>query len=459
MKKYLIVIGIIVSHVCFSQEISKQLEDYFRRYTGVGLFQGNVLIASGDTVIWQKSYGMADHATNRKLNDQSVFELASVSKQFTAMGIVLLKEQGKLKYEDSLRHFFPELPYHNISIRQMLQHTSGLPDYMDLVLEHTPAGTIATNKEMIAILARHKPAVIFAPGAKWEYSNTGYAILASIIEKVSGLSYADFLQKNIFTPLGMKNTEVYRRRYEKRAIENYALGHVYDTSTKKYILPDDHPELKEFITKLDGICGDGTVNSTTGDLLKWSRALDQNLLIPESVRTEVLTSGADNRNIKHGYGFGWMLRRMEPAGRVAFHTGGWPGYNTLIEKHLDHRKTIIILSNHDQCNIDLDELRNILYGIKTIAKQEVKVEENILKQYIGKYELAPDFFISIFLENGRIYEQATGQGRAEIFPEKEDLFFLKIVKAQIRFVRNDKKEITGLVLLQNGQEMPGKKVQ
>ena len=459
MRKYLLVIGIIVSNSCMSQDISKLLEDYFRRYTGVGLFQGNVLIASGDTVIWQQSYGNADHATNRKLNDQSVFELASVSKQFTAMGIVLLKEQGKLKYEDSLRHFLPELPYSNISIRQMLQHTSGLPDYMNLVLEHTPAGSIATNKEMIAILARHKPAILFAPGAKWEYSNTGYVLLASIIEKASGISFSDFLQKNIFTPLGMKNTEVYRRRYEKRSIENYALGHVYDTATKKYILPDDHPELKEFITKLDGICGDGTVNSTTGDLLKWSRAIDQNLLISESVRTEVLTSGADNRNIKHGYGFGWMLRRMEPAGRVAFHTGGWPGYNTLIEKHLDHRKTIIILSNHDQFNIDMDELRNILYGIKTIARQEAKVEESILKQYIGKYELTPDFFISIFLENGRIYAQATGQSRAEIFSEKDDLFFLKVVKAQIRFVRNEKKEVTGLLLIQNGQEMPGKKVQ
>jgi len=257
----------------------------------------------------------------------------------------------------------------------------------------------------------------------------------------------------------MKNTEVYRRRYEKRTIENYALGHVFDTATKKYILPDDHPDLKDFITKLDGICGDGTVNSTTGDLLKWSRALDQNLLVPESVRTEVMTSGADNRNIKHGYGFGWMLRRMEPAGRVAFHTGGWPGYNTLIEKHLDHRKTIIILSNHDRFNIDLNERRNSLYGIKKVIKKEERSMRRIHQQYIGKYELTPDFFISIFLENGRIYAQATGQSRAEIFPEKEDLFFLKVVKAQIRFVRNDKKEVTGMVLIQNGQEMPGKKLQ
>lgn len=459
MRKYLLVLGIIVSNICASQDISKQLEDYFRRYAGVGLFQGNILIASGDTVIWQQSYGKADHATNRLLNDQSVFELASVSKQFTAMGIVLLKEQGKLKYEDSLRHFFPELPYSNISIRQLLQHTSGLPDYMDLVLEHTPSGTIATNKELIAILARHKPPVLFIPGAKWEYSNTGYALLASIIEKVSGTGYTEYLQKNIFTPLGMKNTEVYRRRYEKRIIPNYALGHVYDTATKKYILPDDHPDLKDFISKLDGICGDGTVNSTTGDLLKWSRALDQNLLVPEAVRKEILTSGEDNQHIKHGYGFGWMLRRMEPAGRVAFHTGGWPGYNTLIEKHLDHRKTIIILSNHDRFNIDLDELRNILYGVKTIAKQEIKLDESLLKQYTGKYELTPEFFISIFLENSRIYAQASGQSRAEIFPEKEDLFFLKVVKAQIRFVRTDKKEVTGMVLIQNGQEMPGKKLQ
>lgn len=457
MRKYFIVLGIIVSNSCVSQDISKQVEDYFRRWAGVGLFQGNVLIASGDTVIWQHSYGKADHATNRMLNDQSVFELASVSKQFTAMGIVLLKEQGKLKYEDSLRHFFPELPYSNISIRQMLQHTSGLPDYMDLVMEHTPSGSIATNKELIALLALHQPPVLFVPGAKWEYSNTGYALLASITEKVSGKKFQDFLHENIFMPLNMTHTEIYRRRYEKREIPNYAFGYM-EPAPGKWLLPDSIPETIAMVVKLDGIVGDGTVNSTTGDLLKWSRAMDQNLLVSETIKREILTSGEDNQHIKHGYGFGWMLRRMEPAGRVAFHTGGWPGYNTLIEKHLDHRKTIIILSNHDRFNMDLDELRNILYGIKTIPKKEIKLDEDKLKQYIGKYELTPDFMISIFLENSRIYAQATGQDKAEIFPEKEDLFFLKVVKAQIRFVRNNNKEITGMVLIQNGRELPGKKL-
>lgn len=436
----------------------KQLDSLFSKLHADGKLNGNVLIARGDTVVYHNSFGVADHRTNRKLNDSSIFELASVSKQFTAMGIVLLKEKGKLKYEDSLRHFFPELPFQGVTIKHLLHHTSGLPDYMDPLVLDAKSGAIATNSDLIALLAKGKLKAVFNPGEKWEYSNTGYALLASIIEKVSGKSFGDFLKENIFLPLGMLHTQIYRRRYEKREVENYALGYIKDKDDKSWILPDSVFLTAGMVTALDGIVGDGTVNSTALDLLKWSLALDKNLLVSKAVQSEIFTPGALNSGEKHSYGYGWMTGTRKNIGSLVNHGGGWPGYGTLIEKHLDKGVTIIILNNHDQPQIPYGKLINILYGIKEEAKVETKADESLLRQYIGKYELSPDFVITISVENGKIYEQATGQARLEIFPWKEDLFFLKAVEAEIRFERNDKKEITSLVLLQNGREIQGKKL-
>lgn len=439
-------------------EMQRKLDSLFASNHRLGTFNGNVLIASGDTILFQKSYGSADHSSGQLLNDSSVFELASVSKQFTAMAIVLLKEKGKLNYTDSLRHFFPELPYSNISVKHLLHHTSGLPDYMQLVMMNTKVGSIATNKDMIALLAEHKPAINFKPGEKWEYSNTGYALLASIVEKVSGKSFGDFLKDNLFSPLGMTHTEVYRRRYDNRAIDNYALGYVPDGKTVNFILPDSVSGIAEYVTKLDGISGDGTINSTTTDLLKWSRALDKHLLVSEPVQKEIFTAGALNNSSQHNYGYGWMISNAKPAGRIISHTGGWPGYATMIEKHPDNNKTIIVLSNHDQSAISYKKIKDILYNITEMAPKETKLESGKLADYAGTYELAPDFKITITVKGDKLFAKATGQEEFEILSEKEDLFFYKVVEAKIQFNRDDKKEIISLTLLQGGQEIPGTKL-
>lgn len=434
-----------------------ELDSMFRQLYQDKLFNGTVLVASGDTILYQNSFGEADHKTRRMLNDSSVFELASVSKQFTAMGVMLLKARGLLSYEDSLTRFFPELPYPGITIRQLLQHTSGLPDYMDLVMKHTAADSIATNADMIRLLATYKPAPQFKPGEKWEYSNTGYALLASIIEKVSGKSFGSFLKENIFTPLGMTHTEIYRRRFEKRSIPNYALGYV-DAGSGQWALPDSLEATSAMVIKLDGIVGDGTVNSSVTDLFKWSRALDQYTLLPKAEQDEMFRPAVTADGKEQAYGFGWGLGKREQIGNFYGHSGGWPGYGTYIEKHPGRGKLLILLSNHDRYTLNIKQLFNVLYKITDTTRQAIQMEASQLKEYEGSYEIAPDFVISIFIEKGRIYEQATGQQKLEIFPSAMDLFFLKAVDAQLKFTRNDKKQVTGMVLLQNGQEMPGKKI-
>ena len=172
------------------------MDDYLSAQAKHFRFNGNVLVAENGKVVFQKSYGYADFDSKRLLNDSSVFELASISKQFTATAILLLKDKNKLKLTDSLTQYFPELPYKGITLYHMLTHTSGLPDYEEAMNNKWDRRKIAFNADMIAFLAREKPPLVFTPGSRWEYSNTAYALLASIVEKVSGLTFSAYLTNN-----------------------------------------------------------------------------------------------------------------------------------------------------------------------------------------------------------------------------------------------------------------------
>ncbi|HTN18744.1 MAG TPA: serine hydrolase domain-containing protein, partial [Chitinophagaceae bacterium] len=220
MKKYIIV-GALFLFAPFTmvakedaQKKAALIDSMFSSLYDEGLFNGNVLLAERGQVVLSKSYGYADEVTKRKLNEQSVFELASCSKQFTAAAIALLQQQGKLSYDDPLSKWIPALQvYKGVTIRHLLQHTSGLPDYMELLDTVWDHKKIASNKDMIDMFARYHPEPEFDAGTKFEYSNTGYALLASVIEAASGKSYDAFLQEKIFVPLGMKSSLVYTRRY------------------------------------------------------------------------------------------------------------------------------------------------------------------------------------------------------------------------------------------------------
>lgn len=197
-----------------AQKPIKSIDSIFTSLHTGKKFNGNVLIAEKGKVLYKKSFGLANESTGEQLTENSVFELASVSKQFTAMGIVLLHRQGKVNYDDQLVKYMSELYiYPKVTIRQMLNHTSGLPDYESLMDSLYDKKSIATNQTIIDMLIKHHPTLLFESGTKWEYSNTAFALLATIIERLSGMSYPDFLQKEIFQPLNMNNTLVYTRRY------------------------------------------------------------------------------------------------------------------------------------------------------------------------------------------------------------------------------------------------------
>lgn len=439
------------------QEKAQKFDSLFNSLYANDKFNGNVLVVDSGQIIYNKSFGLANIQENKPLNSQTVFELASVSKQFTAMGIMILKKKGLITYSDSLRHFFPELPYHNITVKHLIQHTSGLPDYMELFQEHWDSSKIAVNKDMIRLLATHKPKIQFPPGTKFEYSNTGYALLASIIEKQSGVSFRDFLEREIFKPLGMTRSTVFSRRLEKRKIDNYAYGYGKNKENK-FVLPDEDPDVRGFVYALDGIQGDGTVNASIDDLFIWDRALYTEKLISKAEWEASLETPIFQNNKKSFYGFGWMIDSSKLFGRLMNHSGGWPGYRTFIERHIDHNKCFIILSNMEKGNMPNIAVRNILFDIKPKPGNTFKVSADSLRQYEGKYAITPEFVIKVWLEKGTLNAQATGQNSFELVPEKTDWFSVPIVQAKLQFIRNDKGIVTSMILHQNGQETPGKKM-
>ena len=422
---------------------------------------GNILIAEKGTVLYKKSFGLANETTQEKLNENSIFELASISKQFTAMAIAILKEKGKLSYDDKLTKFFPELyTYDTITIKNLVQHTSGLPDYMELMGGLFDKSKIATNKDMIAMLAQQRPNLMFEPNTKWEYSNTGYALLGSIIEKASGMSYGDYLKKAIFSPLKMTNTFVYTRRYAPKKVSNYAYGYVYNDSLKKYVLPDDFYATKEVIW-LDGIVGDGTVNSTVNDLLKWDRALYTDKLLTKAGMDQVFEVGTLNDGSKTQYGFGWMIEQNKDFGKLASHSGGWAGYKTFIDRHIDNDKTIIVLQNHDEVKLPVKSIRSILYNqlleVKKVRK-DITLTNEQLQKFVGVYEIQQGFEMRITVENNQLYTQLTGQSPFPLFAETDTLFFLKVVDAQLQFEKDEKGGVSSAILLQNGNKIEAKKI-
>lgn len=460
MKSIITITILLVGQLVFGQDRIGKIDSLLNSAYSKKKINGNFLIAEKGKIIYNKSFGYTNEVTKEKLNENSVFELASVSKQFTAMAIMILKENGKLNLSDDITKFIPELSaYKGITIRNLLNHTSGLPDYEEIMDSLFDKSKIAVNNDIINLYAKHKPKLLFEPNTKWKYSNTGYALLGSIIEKVSGMDYGDYLNKVIFKPLKMNNTRVFRRRYISQQINNYAFGYVYSDSLKKYFLPDDLAETK-YVVYLDGIVGDGTVNSTVIDLLKWDRALYSNKLLSTQGMKEIFEVATLNDKSKTKYGFGWFIDENVDFGKVVSHSGGWPGYITYIDRHITNDKTIIILQNHEGVSIPIKSIRSILYKkplpVDKIRKA-ITLSTEQLQKLVGTYEIQKNVEVKIFIENEQIFTQLTGQNAFPIFAESEMQFFLKVVDAQLQFEQNEKGEIVKLFLLQNGNKTEAKR--
>ncbi len=323
-------------------------------------FSGVALIAEKGKPVYHKAFGYLNFETKAPMDTTSLFELASVSKQFTAMAIMMLKEEDKLNYDDLVEKYLPGLPYKNITIRQLLTHTSGLPDYQAIMDEHWDKSKVAGNADILEYLKKFHPDKQFEPGEKYEYSNTGYVLLGSIAEKASGKDFVEFCRERIFTPLGMSNTNI-RSLEEKGAITNFALGHIYVPEKQRYVRADSFPA-SNYTIWLGNRKGPGRISSVASDLLKWDRALYTENLIKKATLEEAFTPLKLNSDSLSNYGFGWEIE-TSTLGKIVRHSGDNPGYKTHIIRYIDADKTVVLL-----CNNSHEKYEEVLKGIEGIVE-------------------------------------------------------------------------------------------
>ena len=336
--RYFLLFLLFITNNTFSQQ--KKLDSVFAAQKD---FSGVVLIAENGKPVYQKAFGYLEFESQIPLQTTDIFELASVSKQFTAMIIMMLKEKGLLNYDDSVSKYL-QIPYKGMTIRNLLTHTSGLPDYQDIMDKYWDKSKVAVNPDCIEYLNKYAPPKHFEPGEKYEYSNTGYLLLASIAEKASGKDFIELCNKWIFKKLKMKSTDI-RTLEEKKATKNFALGHIYVEERNKYVRADSFPS-SNYTIWLGNRKGPGRISSTAADLLKWDKALYTENLIKQSTLQEAFTPMKLNDGTISNYGFGWELRNDPSFGKIVQHNGDNPGYKTQIIRYIDKKKTIIVLNNN-----------------------------------------------------------------------------------------------------------------
>jgi CubicO group peptidase (beta-lactamase class C family) len=445
LRRLAIVLILIPAAGCVGQTKNKvdlaRMEQIVQSYVPQQ-FMGSVLVAEDGKILLDKGYGFANLEWQIPNTPTTKFRLGSITKQFTAASILLLEERGKLKVEDPVKKYMPDAPaaWDKITIFHLLTHTSGIPSFTGFP-DYRDTEAMATTPEKLVARFRDKP-LDFEPGTKWSYSNSGYVLLGYLLEKISGQTYSDFVQQNIFTPLGMKDSG-----YDSNSavIERRAAG---------YARSKDGPVNAGFIHMSIPFSA-GALYSTTEDLLRWEQGLfGGKVLKPESL-TKMTTP------FKEDYAFGLGVISKDGHKRIA-HNGGIEGFNTSLTYFPDDKLVVAVLANLNGPFADQigNQLSLAAHGEKVVLateRKEIKVSPDILKQYVGSYELAPDFSLVMTLEDGRLMAQATNQNKNPLFAESETRFFLKVVDAQVEFFKNGSGQISHLVLYQNGRETKGVK--
>jgi CubicO group peptidase (beta-lactamase class C family) len=420
-----------------AQDGAAKLDEYLSAATKLGRFSGSVLVARDGKVILSKGYGLASAELEVPNTPQTKFRLGSITKQFTATAIMQLQERGKLSVQDPVCKYLSDCPkaWEEITIHHLLTHTSGIPNYTSFA-EYRNKMTLPTP--LPELLARFKDRPLdFKVGEKYAYSNSGYALLGHVIEQASGKKYEDFLRENIFAPLQMLSTGY---DHSDRILKHRAAGYRRNGETLA-----NAPYLDMTIPHAAG-----ALYSTVEDLYLWDQALYTEKVLSRKSLDAMFTP------VQSNYGYGWGTA-SQGARKMISHGGGINGFSTFIARFPEEKATIIVLTNLEGSNpgrVSRD-LAAIIFGEPYEVpreRQAIKVEPRILDAYVGEYELAPNVTMTISREGERIMAQVTGQPKIEIFPEAETKFFLKVVEAQLTFIKDERGQVTHLILHQGGEQ-------
>lgn len=313
------------------KDVAFRLDTLFAKMAELNGFNGSVIVAKDAEVIYQKAFGFADKEKNVPLTDTTSFQLASVSKVITATAVMLLVEKGLIKLDDTFASYFPEFPYSTITVKHLLSHRSGLPNYLyflnDIVTSHS---IVLTNTEVLRLMVEKKPALYLQPNRAFNYCNTNYALLALLIEKVAKKSFSNFLRDEIFLPLGMKHSGTI-----------LSLDVFEDCICKPY--DNRWKPIKREAS--DYVVGDKSIYSTPYDMFLFSEALYQGKLLNAESQALAYTALSREKKLTN-YGLGWRMKDFKDNDKKeVFHNGWWHGYRTAFHRRLSDKITIVVLSN------------------------------------------------------------------------------------------------------------------
>ena len=400
-------------------------------------FNGAWLYAEKGGIVSKGVLGFRDPENKLLITEDTIFQLASVTKQFTAAAVMLVRRKGLLGLDDEITKYFPEIPYPGVTVRHLLNHTSGIPDYFDdadwFIKIWKEEKRVPGNDEILRFLRETKAKPYFAPGEGLRYSNTGYNLLALLVERLSGVPYEEFLQKNIFEPAGMSCTRCCHIRRDGVPFENYAQATVFEDG--KCVADVDSGETGDVVA-FDGLNGDDYVYTNIFDMFKWDRVLRESRVLTKEEQQLMYTPGKLNNGEDAvydeedglGYGFGWAIGHDEELGLVVSHSGGMPGVATWFERFIDADRVLVILSCRDYQ--DVRAYLGYWDGMEAIARDKepepiVSLEDIAIKNpdkskwasCCGRYEHPEDadFIVDeVFLKDGELHAKAIDEDGDEI---------------------------------------------
>ncbi len=332
--------------------LALRIDELLHSYQRRNGYNCAVLIAHNNKILLQKGYGVSDYKTKEPLNMHTSFQLASVSKPITATAVLMLWERNQLDIKDKVSEHIEGFPYDEITIEMLLSHRSGLSNYMYFCDEYVSDKTsrLTNNDDIIELLIKYKPSLRFNPGKRFMYSNTNYCLLASIVEKVTGKSFSEYVKQEIFTPLQMNDSYVITDKPQR---DNIAKAYTHGFAT----LPEDY---------LDGVIGDKGICASVNDLYKFHVGLEQGLLLKKETLAEAYSPRSFEKKGEKNYGYGWRMKKQTAGDYIIYHNGWWRGFNTLFFRRLSDNTVVIILNNKLNKGIyRITPILEILDGMKS----------------------------------------------------------------------------------------------
>ncbi len=441
-------INLIVSINLYAQQeskipgLDKHISNIFRIFQTDSMPGASVFVSQNGDIIYQKGFGYADIEKKIPVTPDTKFKIGSISKQFTAVAILKLQEEGRIKIEDKLSKYIPDFPSGNeVTIYQLLTHTSGIHDYnsqpnLDVSKPITPQALLDLIKKL---------PYDFKPGERYLYSNSGYFILGYIVSQLSGKTLSEYLNETFFKPLDMNNTGIYETNI------------VLNKEAKGYSMQDGAVK-KADSQEMSWALGVGSLYSTTKDLFKWNEAIFNEKVLTKATLKAAFTQAVLNSSGKVDYGFGWFLSTNRGL-RFIQHSGVSNGFFSYLERQPENKLTVCILLN----SLPTPEGINPILNGQSISefilqdkmdKQEIGVgkivSETILKKYVGRYNYGQGMAMLVTLKDKQLFGQMTAMEASPMTPISENEFYFKARNAKIKFVSDAASIVDRLFHYQGG---------